>query len=82
MSLLIDRHELIGWGIGYVDVHLLASSRLNGALLWKRDKRVRAVAAELRLAHAETRTESKISNSPWSSLQAPTHRTIILGLMM
>lgn len=50
----IDRHALMGQGIGYVDVHLLASARLGGALLWTRDKRLRAVATELGLAHAET----------------------------
>jgi predicted nucleic acid-binding protein len=50
----IDQHELMGRGIGYVDVHLLASARLGGTLLWTRDKRLHAVATELGLAHAET----------------------------
>ena len=50
----IDRHELMGRGIGYVDVHLLASARLGGAQLWTRDKRLHTVAAELGLAHPET----------------------------
>ena len=50
----IDQHELMGRGIGYVDVHLLASARLGGTLLWTRDKRLDAVAAEMGLAHAET----------------------------
>ena len=50
----IDQHELMGRGIGYVDVHLLASARLGGTLLWTRDKRLHAVAAEMGLAHAET----------------------------
>ena len=49
----IDEHALMGRGIGYVDVHLLASSRLDGALLWTRDKRLHAVAAEFGLAHTE-----------------------------
>lgn len=49
----IDQHELMGRGIGYVDVHLLASARLEGTLLWTRDKRLHAVATELGLAHAE-----------------------------
>ena len=51
----IEQHELMGRGIGYVDVHLLASARLGGARLWTRDQRLNAVAAELGLAHAETR---------------------------
>ena len=50
----IDQHELMGRGIGYVDVHLLASARLGGTLLWTRDKRLHAVAAEMGLAYAET----------------------------
>ena len=43
-----------GVGIGYVDAHLLASARLGGAMLWTRDKRLHATAAELGLAHAVT----------------------------
>ncbi len=49
----MDAHSVMGRGIGYVDVHLLASARLGGALLWTRDKRLHAVAAELGMAHAE-----------------------------
>ena len=45
--------NLMGRGIGYVDVHLLASARLGGALLWTRDKRLHAVAAELGMAYTE-----------------------------
>jgi predicted nucleic acid-binding protein len=50
----IDRHALMGRGIGYVDVHLLASARLADAKLWTRDKRLLAVATELGLGYAET----------------------------
>ena len=40
-------------GIGYVDVHLLASVALSdGAQLWTRDKRLRAVADDLGCAYA------------------------------
>jgi predicted nucleic acid-binding protein len=47
----IERWDLHGRGIGYVDVHLLASARLGGdARLWTRDKRLAAVADELGLA--------------------------------
>jgi predicted nucleic acid-binding protein len=45
----IDRHRLHGRGLGYVDVHLLASVALtSGATLWTRDKRLRAAADALR----------------------------------
>jgi predicted nucleic acid-binding protein len=49
----IERHRLAGRGVGYVDIHLLASSALAGAKLWTRDKRLAAVAVALRLQHAE-----------------------------
>lgn len=50
----IERRGLMGRGIGYVDVHLLASVALaGGAGLWTRDKRLAAVASELALAVPE-----------------------------
>lgn len=45
---LIDRHELYGLGLGYVDAQLLAATQLTpGARLWTRDKRLAAAAAHL-----------------------------------
>lgn len=50
----IERRALMGRGIGYIDVHLLASVALAGtARLWTRDKRLAAVAKDLELAYAE-----------------------------
>lgn len=50
----IERRALMGRGIGYVDVHLLASAVLAGsARLWTRDKRLDAVAAELGVGYTE-----------------------------
>jgi predicted nucleic acid-binding protein len=47
----IERHALTGLGIGYVDVHLLASTQLTaGSSLWTRDKRLWRVAERLGLA--------------------------------
>jgi len=43
----IERHKLYGKGIGYVDVHLLASAAIGGTNLWTRDRRLRAAAQEL-----------------------------------
>jgi predicted nucleic acid-binding protein len=43
----IERHRLHGKGIGYVDVHLLASAALGGSKFWTRDKRLLAVARKL-----------------------------------
>ena len=47
----IEQHRLMGRGIGYVDVHLLASAALLGdARLWTLDRRLAKVASELKLA--------------------------------
>jgi predicted nucleic acid-binding protein len=44
----IERRRLHGQGIGYVDVHLLASTALSaGARLWTRDRRLHAAARAL-----------------------------------
>ena len=47
---LIERRALMGRGIGYVDVHLLASTALSDiGRLWTRDSRLAAAATELEL---------------------------------
>lgn len=43
----VAAEDLAGRGIGFVDAALLASTRLSGASLWTRDKRLRAVAVAL-----------------------------------
>jgi len=49
----IERHELMGRGIGYVDAHLLAAVSLDaGTQLWTRDKRLLAVAGTMELTYA------------------------------
>lgn len=49
--LFIERHALMGRGIGYVDVHLLAATAMDGrAKLWTRDRHLRLIADELGLA--------------------------------
>jgi predicted nucleic acid-binding protein len=46
----IDRHALMGRGIGYIDVHLLASAALAAPTrLWTRDRRLWNVAVDLNL---------------------------------
>jgi predicted nucleic acid-binding protein len=50
----LDRHALYGRGIGYVDIHLLASVALTGATqLWTRDRRLRQVAETLGCAYSD-----------------------------
>lgn len=52
----VERHALMGRGVGYIDVHLLASTALaDCARLWSRDRRLAGVAAELGLALAGDR---------------------------
>lgn len=47
----VERHNLMGKGIGYVDAHLLAAVMLEGtARLWTRDKRLGSVAETMKLA--------------------------------
>lgn len=49
---LIDRHALMGRGVGLVDVHLLAAAMLTPeTLLWTHDKRLANVASELSIAY-------------------------------
>ena len=49
---LVERHSLMGSGIGWVDAHLLAASVLTGIPLWTKDRRLRTVAHWLGLAAA------------------------------
>jgi len=50
----IEQRSLMGRGIGFIDMHLLASVALaSNARVWTRDKRFAAVAADLNLAFTE-----------------------------
>jgi len=51
----IEQGKLMGKGIGYVDVHLLASVALVGSTkLWTRDKRLTHIAVTLNFAWKES----------------------------
>ena len=45
----IDRNYLMGKGIGFVDVHILASAQLAGIPLWTADNRLKSAADQLEL---------------------------------
>ena len=48
----VERHRLMSRGIGWVDMHLLASATIAGRVsLWSRDKRLSAAAAERGVAY-------------------------------
>ena len=49
----VERHKLYGKGLGYVDIHLLASAAIGGTKLWTRDRRLCAAAQELGCAFPE-----------------------------
>ncbi len=47
----IEHNQLMGQGVGYIDVHLLAATALaDNALLWTGDKRLMKVASKMKLA--------------------------------
>lgn len=53
----IDRFSLFARGIGYIDVHLLASVRLTpDAVLWTRDRRLHEAASQLAIAFTGSAT--------------------------
>jgi len=45
----LDAHRLMGRGLGWIDVHLLASAKLARLPFWTLDKRLAAVAFTLQL---------------------------------
>jgi hypothetical protein len=45
----IEDYQLMGKGLGYIDIHLLASTSLTGALLWTMDKRLNSISQKLGL---------------------------------
>ena len=46
-----EDNRLMGKGLGFVDVHLLASAVLSGIQLWTIDKRLHQVSLKLGLAY-------------------------------
>ena len=49
---MVERHKLFGRGIGYVDAHLLAATRLtHDSLLWTLDKKLASAATQIGIAY-------------------------------
>jgi len=46
----IDRHRLIGKGLGFIDVHLMVSALLSDTPLWTLDKALKAESSRLGIA--------------------------------
>lgn len=53
LLLFIERHCLMGRGIGLIDVHILASCHIDACLLWTSDKRLHVVAKELNIEFSQ-----------------------------
>ena len=49
----IEQYSLAGRGLGLIDVHLLASSKVSEHPLWTKDKRLSAAAEELGLGFGQ-----------------------------
>ncbi len=47
----IERYSLMGKGLGYIDMHLLASALLSNLPLWTLDKRLNETATMLKKAY-------------------------------
>ena len=48
--MFIEARALMGLGLGWIDVHLLASARLAGYALWTKDRRLARAASRLGVA--------------------------------
>ncbi len=55
--IFIERHGLMGRGIGYVDASILASTVLVQTALWSRDKRLMSLATDLGSAYSPKSSE-------------------------
>ena len=48
----IEKQQLMGRGIGYIDAHLLAATVIRGARLWTKDKPLQGIAEKSGWAHS------------------------------
>jgi predicted nucleic acid-binding protein len=49
----IERHALMGRGVGLIDMHLLASCMVGSCLLWTRDRRLKTIAEEMKIKFSQ-----------------------------
>ena len=54
----IEKNHLMGKGVGFVDVQLLASAKLAGIALWTADKRLKSAADQLELTFKQKITKA------------------------
>ncbi len=46
----VSSHRIIGKGIGFVDIHILASAYIDSNFLWTLDKKLHALAIKMKLS--------------------------------
>jgi len=51
LSTFIETHKLFGQGLGWIDVHLLASTLLQQVTLWTHDQPLRQAARKMRCSY-------------------------------
>ena len=49
--ILIEKRKLFGRGLGFIDIHLLASALIHQIPIWTRDKSLKRVAGELGVSY-------------------------------
>ena len=49
--MLIDERKLFGKGLGFIDIHLLASALIHQVPIWTRDKSLKLVAGQLGVSY-------------------------------
>jgi predicted nucleic acid-binding protein len=54
VMLFIENYTLMGKGLGYVDMHLIASAVLSGVPIWTLDKKLKDVSSKLSLDYQQT----------------------------
>ena len=52
---LIETHSLMGKGLGYIDMHLLASALLTDVPLWTLDRKLDETASQLKKKYLSSR---------------------------
>ena len=50
--LFIDKHHLMGKGLGFIDAHLLAAVYISGLSIWTEDKSLQISARHLGVLHS------------------------------
>jgi hypothetical protein len=53
LLLFIEQNQMMGKGLGFVDVHLMAAAMLAGIPLWTQDKKLKQACSRLNIDFAK-----------------------------